>query len=80
MPAGTHATEGSDCRPDRIGAAAARSGRSRATSRPSGVPISTLAANPTSPRDRLSHSARGRAPVCHWPAIAVHTSAGDGKV
>src|SRR6266568_4168847 len=80
MPAGTQATDGSDCRPDRIGPIAARTGRTRATRSPSGVPIATLAAKPTMARDTLSQIARSRAPDCHCSTRDDHTSDGAGNV
>lgn len=48
---GTHATEGRDCRPDRIGPIAARTNRTRATSSPSGVPIARASRKPSRPRE-----------------------------
>lgn len=50
---GTHATDGRDCRPDRIGPMAARTNLTRATSRPSGVPISSAKQKPSRPRETL---------------------------
>ena len=50
---GTHATDGSDWSPDRIGPIAARTNFTRATSRPSGVPIARASRKPSRPRETL---------------------------
>ncbi len=50
---GTQATEGRDCRPDRMGPMAARMNFTRATSRPRGVPMSRAKQKPSRPRETL---------------------------
>ncbi|CAM5607712.1 hypothetical protein SFUMM280S_09339 [Streptomyces fumanus] len=53
---GTQATDGSDWSPDRIGPMAARTNRTRATSRPSGVPMSRASRKPSRPRETEVHT------------------------
>jgi hypothetical protein len=57
MPIGTHATEGSDCRPDRIGWIAARNHGLRAIDMPITVPITTEITKPSTPRETESQIA-----------------------
>ncbi len=48
---GTQATDGSDCRPERMGPMAALTTFTRATSRPSGVPMASAIRKPSRPRE-----------------------------
>ncbi len=50
---GTQATEGSDWSPERMGPIAARTNFTRATSKPSGVPMARAKRNPSRPRETL---------------------------
>ena len=65
IAAGTHATDGSTCRPEMIGPTARRSGRTSASSRPSGVPTTIAMRKPTMPRSRLVATASCRRPDSH---------------
>src|SRR5882757_5564875 len=78
--AGTHATDGSDCRPDRIGPIAARTSGTRATTRPSGVPIASAARKPSRPRCTLVQMMENRSPLFHRSASAWPTACGLGSL
>ena len=80
IAAGTHATDGSTCRPEMMGPIARRSGFTSARSRPRGVPTITAMRKPTTPRSRLVMTASCRRPDSQPSAIALNTSTGPGTM
>lgn len=80
MAGATHATDGRDWSPDRIGPMAARTTLTRATSSPSGVPIATAITKPNSPRDTLVQMTSSRVPCTHMSVRLSHTAPGGGSL
>ena len=78
IAAGTHATDGSTCRPEMMGPTARRMGRTSASSRPIGVPTMIAMMKPMIPRSRLVMTASCRRPASQASPIAFHTSTGLG--
>lgn len=78
--AGTQATEGSDWRPERTGPRAARTGLTRATTRPIGVPMATATTKPERPRQTLVQMIENSVPADHRSWAARATSAGLGSL
>src|SRR6185312_923230 len=80
IAAGTQATDGRLCRPERIGPIAARTGRTLATSRPSGVAMTNAIANPMNARlidvQRIDHTR----PSSTVAANSAHTESGAGTL
>src|SRR6478609_1622208 len=80
IAAGTQATEGSDCRPDRTGPSAARTGLIRATIRPIGVPMATESTKPDRPRQTLVQMIENSVPAYQSSVSEFQTSAGLGSL
>src|SRR5689334_7761919 len=80
IAAGTHATDGRLCRPDRIGPIAARTGRTLATSSPSGVAITSAIANPMNARLIDVHRIDHTRPSSTVAANSSHTEIGEGTL
>lgn len=76
----THATDGSDWSPDRIGPMAARTSLTRATSSPSGVPMATASRKPSRPRETLVQTTSSSVPASHISRALSHTADGGGSL
>src|SRR6185312_3099398 len=80
MAAGTQATDGRLCRPDRIDPIAARTGRTLATSSPSGVAMTSAIANPTNARLIDVHRIDHTRPSSTVAVNSSHTEIGAGTL
>src|SRR5215212_5212961 len=80
MAAGTQATDGRLCSPDRIGPIADRTGRTFATNKPKGVAMTSAIANPMNARlmdvQRIDHTL----PSLTLVANSSHTEIGEGTL
>src|SRR6478609_11732049 len=79
IAAGTHATDGSDCRPVMIGPNARRSRGEAASTTPMATPTTTDRMKPTAARCRLRLTARHAEPYWIECSRVCHVSAGLGS-